>query len=169
MKARRWIGGLLAAASCLVCSACTSDDLTMQGAGATFPAPLYKRWFFEYYKRNPDVQVSYLAIGSGAGIRQFKEGLVEIGASDAFEKELKGDKRKGEGPFMLPMTAGSIAICYNLPNGPSDLKLSREVYVDIFLGKITEWNDSAIAKVNPGATLPDTPITVVRRADSSGT
>jgi phosphate transport system substrate-binding protein len=141
----------------------------MQGAGATFPAPLYKRWFLEYYKRNPDVQVSYLAIGSGAGIRQFKEGLSEIGASDAFEKELKGDNRKGEGPFMLPMTAGIIAICYNLPNGPSALKLSREVYVDIFLGKITEWNDSAIAKVNPGATLPDTPITVVRRADSSGT
>jgi len=169
MKAQRWFGGVLAAASCLLCSACTSDDLTMQGAGATFPAPLYKRWFFEYYKRNPDVQVSYLAIGSGAGIRQFKEGLVEIGASDAFEKELKGDKRKGEGPFMLPMTAGSIAICYNLPNGPSDLKLSREAYVDIFLGKITEWNHSAIAKDNPGVTMPDTPITVVRRAESSGT
>jgi phosphate transport system substrate-binding protein len=170
MKAWRRIGCLVVLAGCLFSSACSSeDDVSMQGAGATFPAPLYKRWFLEYYKRNPEVQVNYLAIGSGAGIRQFKEGLTDFGASDAFEKELKGDKRKGEGPFMLPMTAGSIAICYNLPDGPAALRLSREVYVDIFLGKITEWNDSRIAKDNSEVTLPDTAITVVRRADSSGT
>jgi len=170
MNARRRIGELLVIAGCLFSSACSSaDDVDIQGAGATFPAPLYKRWFREFYKKNPDVRVNYLAIGSGAGIRQFNEGLTDFGASDAFEKKLKGDSYRGEGPFMLPMTAGSIAICYNLPNGPAELRLSREVYVDVFLGKITAWNHPLIAKDNSSATLPDTDITVIRRADSSGT
>jgi phosphate transport system substrate-binding protein len=170
MNARRRIGELLVIAGCLFSSACSSDDdILLQGAGATFPAPLYKRWFLEFYKRHPEVRTNYLPIGSGAGIRQFNEGLTDFGASDAFEKQLKGDKRKGEGPFLLPMTAGSVAICYNLPNGPEKLMLSREVYVDIFLGEIKVWSHPAIAKDNPSVQLPDTDITVVRRADSSGT
>src|SRR5271154_795968 len=113
---RRYCLVLLAAllGSSLGCG--SSDDVTIQGAGATFPAPLYKRWFLEYYRQHPEVRVNYQAIGSGAGLRQFNEGLLKFGASDAFEKP----KVEGGG-YLIPMTAGGIAICYNLPDGPSVL------------------------------------------------
>jgi phosphate transport system substrate-binding protein len=152
--------------------------VTIQGAGATFPAPLYKRWFLEYYNAHPDVRVNYQAIGSGAGIRQFTEGVVTFGASDAFMSDAEIKKvnerandggRKHAGVVLIPMTAGSIVLCYNLPGGPTDLRLTRQAYADIFLGKITKWNDAAIADANPGVSLPGVDITVVRRADSSGT
>jgi phosphate transport system substrate-binding protein len=154
---------------CLTVSSCSygDNDITIQGSGATFPAPLYKRWFLEYYKRHPEVRVNYQAIGSGAGIRQFEEGLPMFAATDAHP--MITDKVMDRGVYLLPMTAGSIAVCYNLPGGPKEVKLSREVYPRIFLGTITSWNDPAIASDNPGVTLPRTPITVVRRADSSGT
>jgi phosphate transport system substrate-binding protein len=158
------------AASALLCASCLPDGKvrTLQGSGATFPAPLYKRWFLEYYRAHPDVQVNYQAIGSGAGIRQFTEELVEFGASDAAmsDDEIKKVKR---GVQLLPLTAGSVVICYNLPGVDHPLKLSRDVYVRIFLGEITHWNDAAIGALNPGVTLSDMPITVVRRADGSGT
>jgi phosphate transport system substrate-binding protein len=168
------LGFLLLAGLCAVSSiSCNGGGVDLYGAGATFPAPLYKRWFLEYYKLHPEIRVNYQAIGSGAGIRQYSANLVTFGASDAAmsDKEIakameENPKRKGI--LMLPMTAGSIAICYNLKNIP-ELKLSREVYVDIFLGKITTWDDPAIAKLNPGVDLPDKPIAVVRRADGSGT
>jgi phosphate transport system substrate-binding protein len=140
----------------------------LQGAGATFPAPLYKRWFLEYYKRHPDVRVNYQGIGSGAGIRQFTNQLVDFGASDAAMSDKEIEKVKA-GVQLLPMTAGSIAICFNIPDGPTELRLSRQTYADIFLGKIAGWDDAAIARDNPGVSLPDTPITVVRRAEGSGT
>jgi phosphate transport system substrate-binding protein len=148
-----------------------SDGVSIQGAGATFPAPLYKRWFLEYYKRNPGVRVNYQAIGSGAGIRQFTEGLVTFGASDAFMSPAEIDKIPSErGVVLLPMTAGSIVVCYNVPGAPAELRLTRRVLAAIFLGKVTRWNDPAIAAANPGmSSLPDMDITVVRRADSSGT
>ena len=116
---------------------------------------------------HPDVQINYQALGSGAGIKQFQQGLVDFGASDAAmtDEEIAAVKN---GVVLLPMTAGSIVLTYNLP-GVSELKLSRDAYVGIFLGKITKWNDPVIAKANPGATLPDTAITVVSRSDGSGT
>ncbi len=145
-----------------------ADKVTLQGTGATFPAPLYQRWFNEYNKLHPTVQINYQALGSGAGVKQFQDGLVNFGASDAAmtDEEIAAVKN---GVVLLPMTAGSIVLGYNLPAGPKELKLSREAYVGIFLGKITQWSDPAIAKANPGEKLPDTKITVVTRSDGSGT
>ena len=143
------------------------DHVTLQGTGATFPAPLYQRWFREYNQLHPNVEINYQALGSGAGIKQFQQGLVNFGASDAAmtDEEIAAVK---QGVVLLPMTAGSIVVAYNLPD-VTDLKLSREAYSGIFLGKITQWNDPIIAKANPGAKLPDTKITVVSRSDGSGT
>ncbi len=144
------------------------DHITLQGTGATFPAPLYQRWFSEYNKLHPDVEINYQALGSGAGIKQFQQGLVNFGASDAAMTDAEMAAVK-QGVVLLPMTAGSIVLTYNLPDAPSELKLSRDAYTGIFLGKITQWNDPVIAKANPGAKLPDTKITVVSRSDGSGT
>jgi len=145
-----------------------AGEVTLQGTGATFPAPLYQKWFTEYNKLHPDVQINYQALGSGAGIKQFQQGLVDFGASDAAmtDEEMAAVK---DGTVLLPMTAGSVVLAYNLPGGPSEIKLSRDAYSGIFLGKISSWNDPAIAKSNAGATLPDTKITVVTRSDGSGT
>jgi phosphate transport system substrate-binding protein len=144
------------------------EKITLQGTGATFPAPLYQRWFKEYTKLHPEVQVNYQGLGSGAGIKQFQDGLVNFGASDAAMTDEEMALVK-QGVVLLPMTAGSIVLAYNLPGGPTELQLSREAYAGIFLGKITSWNDPAIAKMNEGARLPDVRITVVRRSDGSGT
>jgi phosphate transport system substrate-binding protein len=142
--------------------------VTLQGTGATFPAPLYQRWFTEYNKAHPEVQINYQALGSGAGVKQFQEGLVNFGASDAAmtDEEMAAVK---DGVVLLPMTAGSVVLAYNLPGAPAELKLSREAYVGIFLGKITNWNDPKIAAANPGVKLPDLKITPVTRSDGSGT
>jgi len=143
-------------------------NITLQGTGATFPAPFYQRWFAEYHKVHPEVQVNYQALGSGAGVKQFTDGLVDFGASDAAmtDEEIKLVK---DGVIMLPMTAGSVVLGYNLPGFTGDLRLSREAYIGIFFGKITAWNDPKIAAANPGVTLPATKITVVERSDGSGT
>ncbi len=145
-----------------------AESVTLQGTGATFPAPLYVKWFKEYNRLHPQVQINYQALGSGAGIKQFQEGLVNFGASDAAmtDEQIAAVK---DGVVLLPMTAGSIVLAYNLPDGPSVLKLSREAYTGVFLGKITQWNDPVIAKANPGTHLPDIKITVVSRSDGSGT
>jgi phosphate transport system substrate-binding protein len=145
-----------------------ADNITLQGTGATFPAPLYQKWFADYNKLHPEVQINYQALGSGAGVKQFQQGLVNFGASDAAmtDDEIKAVK---DGVVLLPMTAGSIVLSYNVPDGPTPLKLSREAYTGIFLGKIKTWDDPAIAKANPGAKMPSTPITVVTRSDGSGT
>src|ERR1700726_1570360 len=139
----------------------------LQGAGATFPAPLYQRWIAEYTKANPDVQINYQGVGSGAGIKQFTQNLVSFGASDAAmtDKEIAAVK---QGVVLIPATAGSIVLAYNIP-GVESLKLSREAYAGIFLGKITKWSDPAIAKTNEGVKLPDSAITVCERSDGSGT
>jgi phosphate transport system substrate-binding protein len=144
------------------------DAVTLQGTGATFPAPLYEKWFTEYNKEHPNVQINYQALGSGAGVKQFQQHLVDFGASDAAmtDQEMASVK---DGVVLLPMTAGAIVLAYNLPNVPADLKLSRDAYLGIFLGKITSWNDPTITKINPGVNLPDTKITVVSRSDGSGT
>ncbi|HVN28382.1 MAG TPA: phosphate ABC transporter substrate-binding protein PstS [Candidatus Binataceae bacterium] len=148
--------------------ASAADSVTLQGTGATFPAPLYQKWFSEYNKLHPEVQVNYQALGSGAGVKQFQQGLVNFGASDAAmtDDEIKAVK---DGVVLLPMTAGSIVLSYNVPDAPNPLKLSREAYIGIFLGKIKTWDDPAIVKANGGAKMPSTPITVVTRSDGSGT
>jgi phosphate transport system substrate-binding protein len=139
----------------------------LQGAGATFPAPLYQRWIAEYTKNAPDIQINYQAVGSGAGIKQFTDNLVAFGASDAAmnDKEIAAVK---QGVVLIPATAGSIVLAYNLP-GIENLKLSREAYAGIFLGKVKRWNDPAITKTNEGVKLPSTAITVCERSDGSGT
>jgi phosphate transport system substrate-binding protein len=141
--------------------------VSLTGAGASFPAPLYQKWFSEYNKINPNVQVSYQSVGSGAGVEQFTQGTVDFGASDVAMKDEEIAKVK-QGVVLLPMTAGSIVLGYNLPE-VKDLKLTRQNYVDIFSGKIKKWNDPAIAKTNPDLKLPDKNITVVYRSDGSGT
>src|ERR1700722_16583990 len=153
------------AARFLLGSAAAATNL--QGAGATFPAPLYQRWIAEYTKANPGVQINYQGVGSGAGIKQFTQSLVSFGASDAAmtDKEIAAVK---QGVVLIPATAGSIVLAYNLP-GVENLKLSREAYVGIFLGSITKWNDPAIAKANEGVKLPDSAITACERSDGSGT
>ncbi len=141
---------------------------TITGAGASFPAPIYMEWFKNFAKINGgDVIVNYQSVGSGTGIKNFIAHTVDFGASDAAMKQKEIDQVK-EGVQLLPMTAGEIVLAYNLP-GVEGLKLPRDVYPDIFLGKITKWNDEKIVKANPGVKIPNTPITVVTRSDKSGT
>jgi phosphate transport system substrate-binding protein len=139
----------------------------LSGAGASFPAPLYQRWAVEYNKLHPNVQVNYQSVGSGAGVKQFNQGTVDFAASDAAMSDEEIEKVK-QGVVMIPATAGSIVVAYNLPE-VKDLKLSREALVGIFLGTIKKWNDPAIAKDNSGEKLPDLPINVAFRSDGSGT
>ncbi|MBU6229478.1 MAG: phosphate ABC transporter substrate-binding protein PstS [Cyanobacteria bacterium REEB459] len=141
--------------------------VALTGAGASFPAPLYQNWFIELNKAVPDLQVNYQSVGSGAGVEQFTAETVDFGASDTGMKDEEIAKVK-RGVILLPMTAGSIVLAYNLP-GVTDLKLARQTYVDIARGKITKWNDPKIAAANPGAKLPDKPITFIHRSDGSGT
>jgi phosphate transport system substrate-binding protein len=157
----------LLSAAVLGLAASAQAAVQLSGAGASFPAPLYQRWAVEFNKAHPDVQINYQSVGSGAGIKQFIAGTVDFAASDAAMKDDEIAQVK-KGAVMIPATAGSIVIAYNLP-GVADLKLSREAYVNIFLGKITNWNDEAIKKTNPGVELPDMPINVAYRSDGSGT
>ena len=145
-----------------------TQSVQITGAGATFPSPLYQSWFADINKKAPKLQISYQSIGSGAGVEQFTAGTIDFGASDVAMKDDEIAKVQ-KGVLLLPMTAGSIVIAYNLPGVDSGLKLSREVYTDIFLGKIKTWNDPKIVKDNPGVNLPNQPITVVSRSDGSGT
>ncbi|MCE0484958.1 MAG: phosphate ABC transporter substrate-binding protein PstS [Methylacidiphilales bacterium] len=146
-----------------------ADPITLNASGATFPAPLYGRWFQEYNKLHPDVRVNYQGVGSGSGIKSFTAGLTDFGASDAAMSDTEIAAVKDGGVVLLPMTAGSIVLCYNVPGVTDSIKLPRDVYPAIFLGQITKWNDPKITAANPGVTLPDLPITVAYRADGSGT
>jgi phosphate transport system substrate-binding protein len=144
---------------------------SLSGAGASFPAPLYQRWFADYNKANPGTQISYQSVGSGAGIEQFLAGTVDFGATDAplkAEERAKFKAKYSAEPIQVPMTGGSVVFAYNL-DGVKDLKLSRAAYCGIVAGKITKWNDPAIAKANAGAKLPDQTIQFVHRSDGSGT
>jgi phosphate transport system substrate-binding protein len=143
------------------------ESVKIQGAGASFPAPLYVKWFKDYKSKNKGVQIDYQSVGSGQGVKSFIDGTVDFGASDAAmtPEEMK---KVEKGVVLLPMTAGTIVIPFNL-EGVKELKLSREALTGIFSGKITKWNDPAIAKTNEGTSLPDKTINVVVRSDSSGT
>ncbi|MFM8718835.1 MAG: phosphate ABC transporter substrate-binding protein PstS [Chthoniobacterales bacterium] len=139
----------------------------LSGAGATFPAPIYQRWSVEYNKQVPAIQVNYQSVGSGAGVKNFLQGVVDFGASDAAmtDEEMAKSPR---GAVLIPATAGSVVLAYNLPE-VKNLRLSRDAMVGIFLGKITKWNDPVIVGANPGTPLPSTPINVAYRSDGSGT
>jgi phosphate transport system substrate-binding protein len=141
--------------------------ITLVGSGATFPAPLYGRWFKEYTQQSKGVTVDYQSVGSGQGVKSFIEGRTDFGASDAAMSD-EEIKQAGDNVVMLPMTAGSIVLSYNL-EGITGLKLTRDAYVGIFLGEIKKWNDPKIAEANPGLKLPDQAISAVHRADGSGT
>jgi phosphate transport system substrate-binding protein len=145
-----------------------AQNLRINGAGATFPNPIYSKWFAEYGKAHPTVQINYQSLGSGAGIRQMTEQTVDFGATDGpmTDDQLRAAPGK---IFHFPTVLGAVVPVYNIPNVTTDLKFSGTVLADIFLGKITKWNDAAIAKLNEGVTLPATDITVVHRSDSSGT
>lgn len=176
---RRWFS-LLALVVLLLGVGCKSDKadsrtgatkdgvVTLNGAGATFPYPLYSKWMSEYNRQHPNVRINYQSIGSGGGIRQITAGTVDFGATDApmSEDERKKAPRK---LFHIPTTIGAVVVTYNVPGFQGQLKLAPEVLADVFLGKITKWNDARITELNPGATLPDKDIGVVFRTDGSGT
>jgi phosphate transport system substrate-binding protein len=144
-------------------------SVELTGAGASFPSPLYQTWFAELNKKYPNLKVNYQSVGSGAGVEQFTKGTVDFGASDVAMKDEEIQKIPADkGVILLPVTAGSIVLAYNLPDVPQ-LKLPRAVYTDILLGKIKFWDDPAIAKANPAAKLPKEAIKVIYRADGSGT
>lgn len=148
-------------------TAATIQAQQLSGAGATFPAPLYQRWSVEHHARFPSIQVNYQPVGSGAGVKNFIQGVVDFGASDAAMTDAEIAKSP-RGAVMIPAAAGSIVLAYNLP-GVEGLRLSREALVGIYLGKITKWNDPEIANCNPQARLPSTPVNVAYRSDGSGT
>jgi phosphate transport system substrate-binding protein len=143
------------------------QNIKLQGAGASFPAPLYTRWFKTYGQSHPNVQIDYQSVGSGSGVKSVIDKTVDFGASDAAMTDEEIARVPG-GVELLPMTAGEIVLTYNL-EGVQTLKLSRKAYQGIFLGTVKKWNDPLIAGANPGVKLPSTPINVVVRADSSGT
>jgi len=148
-------------------SGVATADQKLIGSGASFPAPIYAKWFKDFSKASEGVRVDYQSKGSGAGIRDFISETVDFAASDAAMNNDEIAKVK-RGVVLLPMTAGEVVLTYNL-RGVDELMLPRDVYPEIFMGKITKWNDPKIAAANPGVKLPDRDITVVVRSDSSGT
>jgi phosphate transport system substrate-binding protein len=170
VRGSRFAAGALALFSVMVLMVgpVCADSIRLTGSGASFPFPLYTTWFKMFNKANPSILIDYQSKGSGAGIKDLINHTVDFAASDAAMSD-EDMAKVSEGVQLLPLTAGTVVIAYNLPGNPKELKLSREVYPAIFLGKITKWNDPKIAKDNPGIKMPDLDITVVRRADSSGT
>ena len=155
---------LLCFALCLPAFAQT----TLNGAGATFPYPMYSKWFSEYHKAHPDVEINYQSIGSGGGIRQVLAGTVDFGASDGpmTDEQLAQAKTK---ILHVPTVLGADVPAYNVPGVTAELKFTPEALAGIFLGKITNWNDKAIASANPDVKLPNDQIIVIHRSDGSGT
>ena len=169
MNMPRWTASVVIALVmvCVGTPGRTADFVRLQGAGASFPAPLYLKWFKGYSASHRNVQIDYQSVGSGSGIKSFTDRTVDFGASDAAmtPREMA---RVEAGVFCLPMTAGAIVLAYNVQGVPQ-LRLSRKAYAGIFLGTVRKWNDPLIARSNPGVKLPDAPVNVVVRADSSGT
>jgi phosphate transport system substrate-binding protein len=149
-------------------SAPSKPKVLLRGAGATFPAPLYDTWIQTYRKRVPDAAIMYDAVGSGEGQRRFIADAVDFGASDSGLTDEQMTRVKS-GARLVPVTAGMVVLAYNLPGLGGPLKLSRDVYTDIFAGRIRTWNDPRIRAINPGLNLPGRSIAIVARQDSSGT
>ena len=154
--------------ACLALALPALGQTQLNGAGATFPYPMYSKWFNEYNKLHPDVQINYQSIGSGGGIRQVLNGTVDFGASDGpmTDEQLKEAKTK---ILHIPTVMGAVVPAYNVPGVSGEIKFTPEDLADIFLNKIANWNNPAIAKANPGVKFPDQPIIVVHRSDGSGT
>lgn len=153
---------------CVVVALPALGQTTLNGAGATFPYPIYSKWFSEYHKLHSDVEINYQSIGSGGGIRQVTAGTVDFGASDMpmTDKQLQEAKTK---VLNLPTVLGAVVPAYNIPGVSGEVKFTPEALAGIFLGKISKWNDKAITSVNPGINFPDKDIIVVHRSDGSGT
>jgi phosphate transport system substrate-binding protein len=146
----------------------TTSGVALNGAGATFPFPIYRKWFDDYAAKT-GVKINYQSIGSGGGIKQLQEQTVDFGASDAPMSDDEMSKAKG-GPIVhIPTVLGAVAVTYNVPGIETNLKLTGDVIADIFLGKLTKWNHPRIAALNPGAKLPATDVLVVHRTEGSGT
>jgi phosphate transport system substrate-binding protein len=162
--------GLLlgAVAAAAAAQTAASNALVLHGAGATFPAPLYKKWIGVFTAQNPDISIEYQEVGSGEGVRRFLAQSVDFGASDGALTDEQMAK-VAAGVRLVPATAGLVVLAYNLPGLGGDLKLSREAYADIFLRRIQKWNDSRIQALNPGLKLPNLSIVIAARKDSSGT
>jgi len=153
---------------CVVLPVAVFGQTTLNGAGATFPNPMYSKWFSEYHKLHPEVQINYQPIGSGGGIRQVIAGTVDFGASDMpmTDDQLREAKFK---VLNIPTVLGAVVPAYNIPGVTGEVKFTPEALAGIFLGRITKWNDKAIASANPGVNLPNQDILVVHRSDGSGT
>src|SRR5215831_6581822 len=157
---------LLIAAGMVVPAA--AETIQIDGAGATFPYPIYSKWFSEYNRLHPDIQINYQSIGSGGGIRQLTNQTVFFGATDGPMTNEQLQAAPGK-ILHFPTVLGAVVPVYNIPNVKTELKFTGQILADIFLGKITKWNDPALAQLNPGVQLPGTDITVVHRSDASGT
>ncbi len=153
---------------CLALAVPAVAQTTLNGAGATFPYPMYSKWFSEYHKAHSEVQINYQSIGSGGGIRQVLAGTVDFGASDGpmSDEQLGQSKTK---ILHVPTVLGAVVPAYNIPGVSGEIKFTPQALAGIYLGKITSWNDSALTSVNPGVNLPNAPIVVVHRSDGSGT
>jgi phosphate transport system substrate-binding protein len=152
----------------LALTCCALAQTTLNGAGATFPNPIYSKWFSEYHNQHSDVQVNYQPIGSGGGIRQVQAGTVDFGATDGpmSDEQIAASKVK---VLHVPTVLGAVVPAYNIPGVTQELKFTPEILAGIFLGKISNWSDPALAKVNPDVKFPNQNITVVHRSDGSGT
>src|SRR3989441_4551444 len=168
MKAMRTVLASLAGVVLLVCGMAAQQKMQINGAGATFPYPIYSKWFDEYNKLHPNVRVNYQSVGSGAGIRQVTNQTVFFGATDGPMTNEQLQAAPGK-ILHFPTVLGGVVPVYNIPNVRAELKFTGQILADIFLGKIAKWNDPAIAKLNAGVNLPGTDITVVHRSDGSGT
>ena len=167
MKGSQRVFATLAGLALLV-GVVSAQTMQINGAGATFPNPIYSKWFSDYNKMKPQVQINYQPIGSGGGIRQLTNQTVFFGATDGPMTAEQLQAAPGK-VLHLPTVLGAVVPVYNLPGTKAELKFSGPVLADIYLGKITKWNDPAIAKLNQGVMLPSTDITVVHRAEASGT
>ena len=159
----------LIAAGLLACVATAAGAQNLNGAGSTFVYPIYSKWFSEYHQLRPNVEINYQSIGSGGGIHQVSEGTVDFGASDGPMTDAQLKESKVGYLLQIPTVLGAVVPIYNLPGVNAELKFAPDVLADIYLGKISKWNDSRIARDNPGVNLPATQIFVTHRSDGSGT
>jgi phosphate transport system substrate-binding protein len=159
---------LIVAASAVMATVAPLSAQDLTGAGATFPYPIYSKWFSDYAAKT-GVKINYQSIGSGGGIRQLSEQTVDFGATDAPMSDGELAKAKGGPVLHIPTVLGAVVVTYNVPELKKPLRLDGTALADVFLGKITKWNDARIAALNPGVTLPGSDILVVHRSDGSGT
>jgi len=168
MKITRYLVGAALGAMIALPATLSAQKVQINGAGATFPYPIYSKWFSEYNKLHPEVEINYQSIGSGGGIRQLTNQTVFFGATDG--PMTSEQQFAAPGPILhLPTVLGAVVPIYNIPGVDTQLKFSGKVLADVIMGKITKWNDGAIAALNPGVKLPGTDITVAHRSDGSGT